>query len=270
MMGRGHTRTRRVACKILGLALLFVLPPGARAADGAPYDVFAKAIAPIAAAIFGGAEGAGAALVAECTVTGATGRLAAAEGARFRIALQSPDRLRVDVAARGAVLTACRDGNAVWALPAEPMGALASAAGIDPSIPADPGQPAPPLVPLALNAQMLAFLPVVFAVKDRGFEENPRRRVLEFGLLPEVREAIRAEDFSVGAWIGDDFRPASLAIRGPDYTLDLKVDKLDYAGSLPPAAWQPPADAQPLRLPAAALYEVFEKMLGKSAAPVGP
>lgn len=270
MMDRGHSRTHGVACKILGLAFLFALPLAARAADGPPYDVFAKAIAPIAAAVFGGTEGAGAAIVAECTVTDATGRLAAAKGARFRIALQSPDRLRVDVSAQGAVLTACRDGNTVWALPAEPMSALASAAGIDLSTATEAGRPAPPLVPLALNAQMLAFLPVVFDVKDRGFEENPRRRVLEFGLLPEVRDAIGAEDFSAGAWIGDDFRPSRLTIRGGDYTLDIKVDKLDYAGSLPPTAWQPPADAQPLRLPAAAIYEVFEEMLGKSAVPATP
>jgi len=270
MMDRGHSRTHGVACKILGLAFLFALPLAARAADGPPYDVFAKAIAPIAAAVFGGTEGAGAAIVAECTVTDATGRLAAAKGARFRIALQSPDRLRVDVSAQGAVLTACRDGNTVWALPTEPMSALASAAGIDLSTATEAGRPAPPLVPLALNAQMLAFLPVVFDVKDRGFEENPRRRVLDFGLLPEVRDAIGAEDFSVGAWIGDDFRPSRLTIRGGDYTLDIKVDKLDYAGSLPPTAWQPPADAQPLRLPAAAIYEVFEEMLGKSAVPATP
>ncbi len=260
-----------MACKILSLALLLAGLPSAHAADGPPYDVFAKALAPIAAAVFGGTDGAGGALVAECTVTDATGRLSPAKGARFRIALQSPDRLRVDVSAQGAVLTACRDGNTVWALPAEPMGALASAAGIDPSTSANPGQPAPPLVPVGLNTQMLAFLPVVFDVKDRGFEDNPRRRVLDFGLLPEVRDAIGAEDFSAGAWIGDDFRPSRLTIRGGDYTLDIKVDKLDYAGSLPPTAWQPPADAQPLRLPAAAIHEVFEKMLGKSAAPAtGP
>lgn len=259
-----------MACKILSLALILAGLPSARAADGPPYDVFAKALAPIAAAVFGGTDGAGGALVAECTVTDATGRLAAAKGAQFRLALQAPDRLRVDVAAGGQVLTACRDGNTFWALPSGPMSALASAAGIDPSAAKDADATAPPLVPVALNAQMLAFLPVVFDVKDGGFEENPRRRVLEFGLLPEVREAIRAEDFAVAAWIADDFRPSRLTIRGDDYTLDIAVNKLEYAGSLPPTAWQPPADSQPLRLPAAAIHEVFEKMLGQTAAPAGP
>lgn len=261
---------RGAACKILGCAL-FLAPPAARAAEGSPYDVFAKALAPVAAAVFGGADGSSAALVAECTVVDATGRLAPAKGARFRLALQSPDHLRVDVAAQGSVLTACRAGDAVWAIPSGPMGALAAAAGIDLSAAGDTNAPAPPLVPVGLNSQMLAFLPVVFDVRDQGFEDNPRRRILEFGLLPEVRQAIRTEDFTAGAWIADDFRPSRLTIRGGDYSLDLQVDKLDYAGSLPPSAWQPPADAQPLRLPASALQEVFAEMLGRAGVPAaGP
>jgi len=249
----------RAACKILAGVLILLAGP-ARAADGPIYDVFAKALAPFASALFGGADGQPASFVAECTVTTATGRLAPAVGTRFRLAIQSPDRLRLDVVTNGNLLTACRNGTALWATPAVPMRGLADAAGLDTSKTA-PDEVSLPLVPLALNAQMLAFLPIVFDVKDLGVEGDPPRRALEFGLLPEVRDAIKAQPFSAKAWIDPDYRPSRVVIAGDDYSLELQVAKLDFAGQLAPTAWEPPEGTDALRLPASALNDLFEKML---------
>ena len=261
-----YTMRRRAACKILiaALAACMVLP--ARAAEGPAYDVFSRALAPIAAALFGSADGQPAAMVAECLVKNGTGPLAAATGTRFRLALQSPDRLRIDVVRDDAAapLTACRDGKELWAVPAEPMTALAQAAGLD-TAKTTPDATSPPLIPLALNAQMLSFLPLVFDVKDLGMEENPhRRRVLEFGLLAQLREAIKAENFTGRAWIGDYNRLGRLEIRGDGYYVEIEVEKLDFAGELPPAAWQPREGEEALRLPASALNALFDKMLGST------
>jgi hypothetical protein len=249
----------RAACKILAGVLIFLAGP-ARAADGPIYDVFAKALAPFAAAIFGGADGQPASFVAECAVTGATGRMAPALGTRFRLAIQSPDRLRLDVVTNGNLLTACRNGPGLWATPAAPMRSLAGAAGLD-LTKTEPDAVSAPLVPLALNAQMLAFLPIVFDVKDLGTEGDPPRRALEFGLLPEVRDAIKAQPFSAKAWIDPDYRPSRVVVAGDDYSLELSVTKLDFAGQLASTAWEPPAGADALVLPASALNELFEKML---------
>jgi outer membrane lipoprotein-sorting protein len=260
---------RRAACKILTALLtawVAVLP--ARGAEGTPYDVFGRALAPIAAAVFGSPDGSNGAMVAECLVKNGTGPLAAAIGTRFRLAVQSPDRFRIDVVREGAAapLTACRDGNQLWAVPAEPMTALAQAAGLD-TTKTGPDTTSPPLIPLALNAQMLAFLPLVFEVKDLGLEDSPpRRRVLEFGLLPQLRETLQAADFTGRAWIGEDYRPSRLVIDSAGYSLELEIEKIEFADRLPDTAWQPAEGVETLRLPASALNELFEKMLSASAA----
>lgn len=267
MVNPAHLRSRRAACKIVavGLALWSALP--ARAADETAYEVFGQALAPIAAALLGSAGGPTQAMVAECLVNGGSGPLAAAAGTRLRLAVQAPDRFRIDLVREGSttLFTACRNGKELWAVPAEPMTVLAQAAGFDTTDQA-PDTTSPPLIPLALDPQMLSFLPLVFEVKDLGTEENPQRRVLQFGLLPQLREAIKAEEFTGRAWIGEDRRPTRLVVTTPQGELDLKIEKLDFAGELAASAWQPSEGQEALRLPASSLNGLFEKMLGAGAA----
>jgi len=238
------------------------LATNAPAADGQVYDVFAKALAPFASAVFGGGEGQPGAFMAEGKVSAASGKMAAAQGMQLRLALQRPDHLRADLAYNGQILTACRAGKELWAAPAGPMKTLAQAAGIDTANNA-PDEKSTPLIPLALDPQMLAFLPVVFDVKDDGSEEidGAPHRVLEFGLLEELRKAIKAEPFKARAWIGNDNRPRRVTVSGKDYSIQVEVERLTFAPQFPDKAWQPTEGQQVLRLPASALNELFEKML---------
>jgi len=254
-----HTRTCLAACKIM--AWLWMVP-GAPAAEGETYDVFAKALAPFASAVFGGREGQPGAFMVEGKVTQASGKMAAAQGMQLRLALQRPDRLRADLAYNGQILTACRAGKELWAAPQGPMKTLAQAAGIDTDR-TTPDEKSAPLIPLALDPQMLAFLPVVFDVKDDGSEdiEGAPHRVLEFGLLEELRKAIKAEPFEARAWIGGDNRPRRVTVSGKDYSIQIDVEQLNFAGQFPEKAWQPAEGQEVLRLPASALNELFEKML---------
>gem|GEM_PF-454302 len=254
-----HSKTCLAACKI---AACLALAQGASAAEGQAYEVFAKALAPFAAAVFGGGEGQPGAFVAECKVTAASGKTAAAQGMQLRLALQRPDHLRADLAYNGQVLTACRAGKELWAAPEGPLKTLAQAAGIDTANSA-PDAKSTPLIPLALDPQMLAFLPVVFDVKDQGSEDidGTPHRVLQFGLLPELRKAIKAEPFDARAWIGGDFRPRRVIVSGEDYSIQVDVERLTFAPRFPDQAWQPTEGQQVLRLPASALNELFEKML---------
>jgi len=256
-----HTRTCLAACKI---AAIMALAPAARAADGQVYEVFSRALAPFASAVFGGGEGQPGAFVAECKVTAASGKTAAAQGMQLRLALQRPDHLRADLAYNGQILTACRAGKELWAAPEGAMKTLAQAAGIDTADSA-PDEKATPLIPLALDANMLAFLPVVFQVQDVGNEEidGAPHRILQFGLLPELRKAIKAEPFDARAWIGDDYRPRRVIVSGKDYSIQVDVERLTFAPQFPDQAWQPSEGQQVLRLPASALNELFEQMLAK-------
>lgn len=276
MRSARHIRVPRAACKILATAtaksfaaaiatamLLPVCVLPARAAQEPVYDTFAKMLAPFSSAIFGGAAGQPGALVAECLVSAGTGSLASAQGIRFRIAIQAPDRIRVDVVRDDTRLTACRDKRELWAAPEAPMRALAEAAGIDLSKTSPDTAPVP-LLPIALDARMLAFLPVIFDVKEVDGEQSPPMRVLEFALLRELRETIKVDEFTGRAWIGGDHKPSRLLFSTPQGSLDIAVEKLEFVEKLPSGAWQPDEGMTPLRLPASALSPLFEKMLGAS------
>jgi hypothetical protein len=260
-----HSRSRGRAGKFAAwIALLFLAVPAATAAEGQIYDVFAKALAPIASSVFGGAAGQPGAMVVECSVLEATGRLAAARGMKMRLAVQAPDHLRVDLAYNGTVLTACRAGKELWAAPPAPMRSLAQAAGIDVEK-NTPDSTSPPLIPLALDPQMLVFLPVVFDVQDLGTEDidGTPHRGMQFGLMPELKKSIKAEDFDARAWINGQYQPRRVTVEGSDYSLQVEVDKISFAPKFPPTVWQPAEDQDVLRLPASALNELFEKMLAE-------
>lgn len=254
-----NTRTCLAACKI---AAWLTLAANAPAAEGQVYDVFARALAPFASAVFGGGEGQPGAFMVEGKVAQASGKMAAAQGMQLRLALQRPDHLRADLAYNGQVLTACRAGRELWAAPQGPMKTLAQAAGIDTDR-TTPDEKSTPLIPLALDPQMLAFLPVVFDVKDDGSEEidGAPHRVMEFGLLEELRKAIKAKTFEARAWIANDNRPRRVTVSGKDYSIQIDVEQLNFAGQFPDKAWQPAEGQEVLRLPASALNELFEKML---------
>jgi len=260
-----YSKTWSLACKIA--AFVFVSATAAWAAGEPVYDTFAQALSPFASAVFGGSEGQPRSFVAECVVESASGKLAAAEGMRLRLAVQSPDHLRAELAYNGQLLTACRAGKELWALPEAPLRALALAAGIDVED-TGPDESSPPLIPLALSPQLLVFLPAVFDVKDLGKEDigGTTHRVIEFGLIPELQKAIKAEPFTARAWLDAENRPRRVVVSGEDYTIQVGVDKLTFAQQLPTEAWQPSAEQKPLRLPASALNELFEKMLGEKIA----
>ena len=260
-----HSRTRRHAGKIAGwLAALFLAAQPGQAAEGEIYDVFAKALAPVASSVFGGAAGQPGAMVVECSVGEAGGRLAAARGMKLRLAVQAPEHLRVDLAYNGTVLTACRAGRELWATPAEPMRALARRAGLDVDR-TEPDAAPSPLIPLALDPQMLVFLPVVFDVQDLGTSEiaGAPHRGMKFGLMPELKKSVKAEDFDARAWVDPDYQPRRVSVQGTDYSLEIEVDKISFAAKLPAGAWEPSKDQKVLRLPASSLNELFEKMLAE-------
>lgn len=252
---------------------MLALAPGVHAQQDSPaYDVFAKALAPFTSAIFGGGAGQPGAFMAECKISAASGTVAAAQGMQLRIALQHPDRLRVDLANKGQVLTACRAGGALWAAPEEPMRTLAQAAGLDTSQSAPDATPTP-LVPLAIDPKMLAILPVIFDVKDEGFENmgDESHRILRFQLMPDLRKATKSGDFDVRAWISGDNRPRRVIVSGPDYSIRIEIEKLAFAPKFPDKAWQPPEGQSVLRLPASALDGLFGKMLAhKIELPTAP
>lgn len=249
------------AGKILAVIVGIWTTPTVLAAEGAAYDVFGRALAPIAASLFAGTNSPAPAMVAEGVVSDGSGPLAAAKDTRFRVAWQSPDRVRLDVVRGGTKITACRDGAEIWAAPAETVRPLLLAAGLDPSAPNTPaGVSAPTLLPTGLDPQMLAFLPALFDVQDQGTDQN--LRVLDFGMLPQLQQMIPMPDFRGRAWIGQDYRPQRLSFAAAGETVQIDISSLEFPQKLSPSAWQPSANEEALRMPASTFDALLPALLG--------
>lgn len=269
-----HTRLPIATGKILAVIVGIWTTPTVLAAEGAAYDVFGRALAPIAASLFAGTNAPAPAMVAEGTVTDGSGPLAAAKDTRFRVAWQSPDRIRLDVVRGGTKITACRDGAEIWAAPAETVRPLLQAAGLDPS-PSATNTPAgvgtTTLLPTGLDPQVLALLPALFDVQDQGTDQN--LRVLDFGMLPQLQQMISMPDFRGRAWIGRDYRPQRLSFAAAGETVQIDISSLEFPQKLSDGAWQPSANEEALRLPTSTFNTLLPTLLGgnlTAATPVTP
>ena len=258
-----HSKSPIATGKILAVIFVIWSTNNAPAAEGAAYDVFGRALSPIAGALFAGTNSAAPAMVAEGQVIDGSGRLVAAKDTRFRLAWQSPDRVRIDVVRGGTKITACREGDEIWAAPAETVRPLLQAAGLDPSTTNSSASETTTMpLPAGLDPQMLAFLPALFDVQDQGTDQN--LRVLDFSVLPQLQQMIPIPNFRGRAWIGSDNRPQRLSFAAAGETIDIRIDQLEFPQKLSPGAWQPAADEEALRIPVANFDALLGALLGQN------
>lgn len=260
-----HSKSTIATGKILAVVWVTWTTNPAAAAEGAAYDVFGRALSPIAASLFAGTNSAAPAMVAEGQVIDGSGPLAAAKDTRFRVAWQSPDRVRVDVVRGGTKITACREGDEIWAAPAETVRPLLQAAGLattnPPATETSAIPPSPGIYP-GIDPQMLAFLPALFDVQDQGTDQN--LRVLDFTVLPQLQQMIPIPNFRGRAWIGSNDRPQRLSLAAAGETIDIRIDQLEFPQKLSAGAWQPAANEDALRLPAANFDALLGALLGNN------
>ena len=99
--------------------------------------------------------------------------------------------------------------------------------------------------------------------KQDGAESPKKKGGMKFALMPELKKSIKAEDFDARAWINSEYQPRRVTVQGADYSLEVEVEKMNFAAKLPATAWEPAENQKTLRLPASALNELFEKMLAE-------
>ncbi len=238
--------------------------------DGPIYQVLSTVLAPFAAVLFNADPAQPSAFAVEARVRAASGRLAATRGAQVRLVAQSPDRARLDIQHAGTTTTLCRQGDSLWATPAEPMRELAERSGLSAST-AKASPPPPTLLPVVLTPQQIAFLPLAFAARDvtaeEAEEQSATRRVVEFTLLPELQRAAGARDFAATVWLGSDGQPHRVRLEGSDSMIDLDVRRLAFGCTWPESVWEPASRQDVFRLPAGAAQEMFEEALAAGAFP---
>jgi hypothetical protein len=146
----------------------------------------------------------------------------------------------------GEILTVCRDGDALWATPGSKIQYLleqVTAAVSEKKKKKRESEGAKLLGPMVLPVPRkdLVFLPILFQVADAGNETvgGAPCRVLDVQLMPQLAKGLHAEDWTGRMWVGADYRIARVALKGPDWSGTVAIDKLAFSPDLPEATFQP-------------------------------
>ena len=226
------------------LAALLAFAPHLRAQQPSPanpYDTLSRVLVPIASVF--SPEAKQHALSATLVLEAMTDLPSELAGTRLELLVQPPDCALLRGLCAGKRVTLCRAGDSVWIAPnAPPFDALAALA---------PGETVPQKkkkqrdglgqMVLPVPPQQLALLPVLLQAKDLGEEQG--LRTLEVKLMAELARGLGVEGWSAKLSLDAAGQPARLSLLSPGWSLTARVERLEYAASLPESTWQTPGDA---------------------------
>ncbi len=230
----------RAALLVLGLAIPFFAH-----AQNAPsenrYDILGKVFRPFFSVLLAGGEAPEKAASFKMEVTEVTGRLPKEfAGATLEAAVQFPNKVKLSAPVLGEEMTVCRNGDEVWAIPGEKIEYLLKQfAGHLP----EPTKKSKTPVYLPITAQQAVFLPALFVLEDgKLFEEieGVQTRVISGGLMPELAQATKAEDFRATMWVAEGYVPKQVRIVRRDFSMTVTIRDLHFADKLPAKTWRPP------------------------------
>ncbi|MEI6562606.1 MAG: hypothetical protein WCO68_11090 [Verrucomicrobiota bacterium] len=202
-----------------------------------PYDVLSRVLVPIASVF--SPEAKQHALSATLVLEAMTDLPPELVETRVELLVQPPDHALLRGFYGGKLVTLCRAGDAVWIAPnILPPDALAMppVARKKKKNQEGLGQMVLPVPP-----QQLALLPVLLQAKDAG--ETQGLRTLEVKLMTELARSLGVEGWSARLSLNAAGQPARLSLIGPGWSFTARVERLEYATSLPAATWQAPANA---------------------------
>lgn len=212
-----------------------------------PYDVVGKVFAPFLGVLLSDKRDTHHALMMTLQMTSVTGRLPKEfQGAVLHAWIQFPDKLKFEAPVLGETMTVCRDGYLVWITPGKKMKFLLSKfTKIGPGLPEDLPIPKTPL-PLPVTAQQAVFLPALFTIQHADVAEvtplsGKETRLITAGLMPELAQAIQAEDFLTRLWVAESYKPRRVEIARRDFTCTVDITELKFLPKLPEDTWQIPA-----------------------------
>ena len=225
-------------------AALFAFAPLVRAQQQSapnPYDLLSRALTPIASVFT--PEAKLRALSATLVLEAMTDLPPELAGTRVELLVQPPDCALLRGLYGGKLVTVCRAGDAVWISPnIPPFDTLATPPAGEPSAPKKKKRPEGlGQMVLPIPQQQLALLPVLLQAKDVGEEQG--LRTLEVRLMAELARSLGVEGWSAKLSLTAAGQPARLSLVGPGWSLTARVERLEYATSLPESTWQAPADA---------------------------
>lgn len=210
-----------------------------------PYTVIGKIFQPLWGALLGDPKSPNRATTMTIEMSDVSGRLPGEmKGATLKAAVQFPDKVRLEAPVMGEQITVCRNGNDVWATPGKKVEFLISQFKVKPKKNLKLTTP----IFLPITAQQAVFLPALFSVRRPDVAEveslnGEDCRVLTAGLMPELAQATKAEDFQGRIWVAAGYLPRRMEIARRDFTAAVDIRDLTNVPSLPSSTWQPPDGA---------------------------
>jgi len=209
-----------------------------------PYDVIGKIFQPLWGVLLADTKSPNRAATLTIEMSEVSGRLPASmKGAMLKAAVQFPDKVKLEAPVLGEQFTICRNGNEVWATPGSKMEFLIAQFKVKPK---KNQQKLTTPIFLPVTAQQAVFLPALFAMKHTDVAEMESLngedcRVIAAGLVPELAQATKAEDFQGKIWVAAGYAPRRIEVKRKDFTAVVDIRDLTYSPSLPASTWQPPA-----------------------------
>lgn len=223
---------------ILFLSLLCCLPARLSAQGHPPrenpYDVIAKMFQPFWGVFLSESVGANKAMVSTLEMKGGG-------GVTVRLAVQFPDKVRIEVPVLGENVVVCREGDRVWAVPGAKIEYLLQQFGVTPARRAKSSTP----IPLPITAQQAIFLPALFTVERADVAEVEEidgvpHRVLTAGLMPELARVANAKDFRARVWVASNYAPRRVELRSGNFNGVVDVKEMVFSRDLPASTWDKP------------------------------
>ena len=214
----------------------------ALAAEENAYDLLGRVLAPYTSLL--AEDGSGArALSLFLRLEESRGFSMELAGLHAELTLQYPDKVRLRAPLLGNEYTLCRRGQTLWVHPGSQLKALLQQPKIAERLPApDRKFQLRPFV-LPVPEKQLAFLPALFEAKPAPPEavEGIPCQVLDLKALPMLGRRLDLDGWSARLWVSAQARLIRFAVTGPETRVVGRVEKADFARSLPPETWVPTA-----------------------------
>lgn len=224
-------------CALCGTLLAQGMPPREN-----PYDVIGKMFQPLWGVFLSESVGANKAMVMTVELGGDAALLSGGGGGTpVRLAVQFPDKVRLEALVLGENVVVCRDGDRVWATPGGKIEYLLGRFPVAKRRAAKSGTP----IPLPITAQQAIFLPALFTVERPDVAEvdeidGVSYRVLTAGLMPELARVVNAENFQARIWVGATYAPRRMELRNGNFNIVVDIKMMEFSRDLPISTWAKP------------------------------
>lgn len=226
-------------------------PTGAGASDNA-YDLFHRAVHPVALVLANDAKG-------DTLLASGTASMAGQPPVGWRLALRPPSQMRLEIfPTKDQSFSLVRDGQDLWLVPADALEKLPSPEAATRAL--QPGGTALPALQLPVNSQALALLPALLQIRDAGSVEIEGQAGRRLNIQPIGELSKETGPVELELWVRED-RPRMIIVNpNTAEAVQIAIGDLRIAETAPASLWTPGEDSRPIGFHPDRLEELLQSM----------